>query len=188
MSLPCLDKYSRPPPWTCGLWEHTSFTVALITGRVTAVRLPACQLRQVHTSWLPYASSPWDYNTGATADVHKWTLYRGQFHLHLRGSSWNRGWGCSDMRFFRWTLVAALSNLIKNSSWQWRQKAAETAPWKAGLNASHPPPTHQPILGHWPTHKTQSNPFCPMPVSAVCVLTLLKGHFPRCLHQPRGSL
>ena len=98
----------------------------LITRCVTAVCRPACQL------WLPrimgaiYASSPWDYNTCATADVHKWPL---MMAISCRSYQWTlHKAGC--LGGVVCTLLSTLSNLIKNSSWQWRQRAAETAPWK----------------------------------------------------------
>lgn len=76
-------------------------------------------------------------------------------------------------------------HLIKNSSWQWSQRAVETAPWKEkaggrtalGLNTSHLPPSHHPFWATDPQVRDSVQSILPHACPAGSVHSL-KGHSP----------
>lgn len=179
-------------PWTCALWEHTSFTVASATATDNVVcdssvpsRMPAvaaathygCHM-WVHTEITTLALQLTSINE------HLWR----QFPVKKRLSQISAESLWSErLRLFSsvvlCTLFSTLSNLIKKLQLTVETEGCRDGTLKdeagggaaSGLNTSHLPPSHPPFWANDPQIRDSSQiHFAPCP-SALCVfLTLFR--------------
>lgn len=168
------------------LWHHTHFLITWCDHCVSLPRLPAAA-RTHHRCLTRVYPGITTHVVLTMAAVHKWNLWWQLSCKEYAGAAISpvpikeRMCGLGLIVCTRSTALSHF-NLIKTSSWQWRQRAAETAPWKprqaaellqVSIQVTYP----RDISHSGPmTHKFRDsvNPFCPMPVSAVCVLTPLR--------------
>lgn len=149
-----------------------------------------------YTLWVPYVSSPWDYNTCATADAHKWALMMAISCLEDAVAAISvisikqTPWLVLDVCFLS-TLCAPSSPHYLTSIWlktpadsgdrglQRRHLESRGRRWSSFRSQyKSPTPETSAILGHWPTIKRLSQIHFPHACQRCVCFNSLEGHFP----------